>query len=77
VLANVKRTRAFGKRVHSPYDPEAHYGNKGAIERMGYNVHFTKSCEDGEVHLITQVEMTSAVVPNVEASEPILSALEK
>lgn len=76
-LRTGKELAPSGERVHSPYDPEAHYGNKGAVEWMGYKVHFTESCEENEVHLITQVETTSAVVPDVEVGEPILSALEE
>lgn len=30
-----------GERVNSPYDVEAHYGNKGSVEWVGYKVHFT------------------------------------
>lgn len=76
-LRTGKELAPSGERIHSPYDPEAHYGNKGAVEWMGYKVHFTETCDADQVHLITQVETSSAVVPDVAAGEPILSALEE
>lgn len=76
-LRTGKELAPSGKRLNSPYDPEAHYGNKGSVEWVGYKVHFTETCDDDQVHLITQVETTSAVVPDVETGEAILSALEE
>lgn len=76
-LRTGKELAPSGERVNSPYDVEAHYGNKGSVEWVGYKVHFTETCDLDQVHLITQVETSSAVVPDVAAGEPILSALEE
>lgn len=64
-----------GVRFDSPYDPEAHYGNKRTTTWSGYKVHITETCKDNEVHLITHVETTSAVVPDVEMTETIHDSL--
>ena len=47
-----------GRRIDSPYDPEATFGNKRSTTWTGYKVHLTETCEDDEVHLITNVETT-------------------
>ena len=49
-----------GRRIDSPYDPEATFGNKRSTTWTGYKVHLTETCEDDEVHLITNVETTPA-----------------
>lgn len=64
-----------GMRSDSPYDPEAHYGNKRSITWTGYKVHVTETCDDDEVHLITHVETTLAGVTDSELSAPIHQAL--
>jgi transposase len=62
-------------RSDSPYDPEAHYGNKRSQTWTGYKVHVTETCEDDEVHLITHVETTLAGVTVSSLSAPIQEAL--
>jgi transposase len=62
-------------RSDSPYDPEAHYGNKRSQTWTGYKVHVTETCDDNEVHLITHVETTLAGVTDSELSTPIHEAL--
>jgi transposase len=47
-----------GQRIDSPYDPEASFGHKRSTTWTGYKVHLTETCEDDEVHLITNVETT-------------------
>jgi transposase len=47
-----------------PYDPEARYCTKRGVEWVGYNVHPTETCDDGQPHLITQVLTTPATVPD-------------
>ncbi len=64
-------------RFDSPYDPEAHYGNKRSITWTGYKVHLTETCEDNEIHLITHVETTPAGITDSELSAPIHDALAK
>ena len=65
-----------GQRIDSPYDPEATFGNKRSTTWTGYKVHLTETCEDNEVHLITNVETTPAVTADVDQTAPIHSALE-
>ena len=66
---------AADKRIHSPYDVECRYCKKRATEWVGYKVHLTETCEDDTVHLITNVETTSAVEQDVSATERIHAAL--
>ncbi len=60
-----------GQRIDSPYDPEATFGNKRSTTWTGYKVHLTETCEDDEIHLITNVEATLAVTADVDQTEPI------
>lgn len=63
-----------GRRIDSPYDPEATFGNKRSTTWTGYKVHLTETCDD-EVHLITNVETTPAVAADVDQTAPIHTAL--
>jgi len=62
-------------RQDSPYDPEAHYGNKRTTTWTGYKVHLTETCDEEQMHLITHVETTYAPVPDTEMTAPIHEAL--
>jgi len=62
-------------RADSPYDPEAHYGNKRSHTWTGYKVHVTETCDEEEVHVITHVETTLAGITDSELSAPIQEAL--
>ena len=64
-----------GRRIDSPYDPEATFGNKRSTTWTGYKVHLTETCEDDEVHLITNVETTPAVTSDVDQTAPIHASL--
>ena len=64
-----------GQRIDSPYDPEATFGNKRSTTWTGYKVHLTETCEDEDVHLITNVETTPAVAADVDQTGPIHAAL--
>ena len=64
-----------GRRIDSPYDPEATFGNKRSTTWTGYKVHLTETCEGGEVHLITNVETTPAVTSDVDQTAPIHTSL--
>ncbi len=66
-----------GVRIDSPYDPEAHYGNKRSTVWTGYKVHLTETCDENEIHLITHVETTMAGVTDVAMTEPIHQALKE
>jgi DDE family transposase len=64
-----------GERFDSPYDPEAHDGNKRTTTWTGYKVHLTETCDPSAPHLITHVETTSASMPDVTMTAPIHEAL--
>ncbi len=64
-----------GKRLDSPYDPDAHFGNKRSITWTGYKVHLTETCEADTLHVITHVETTEAAITDVTMTEPIHQAL--
>lgn len=63
------------ERFDSPYDPEAHYGNKRTTTWTGYKVHLTETCDPHAPHLITHVETTSAPTTDVTMTAPIHEAL--
>lgn len=62
-------------RTASPYDGDAHRGQKGMLTWTGYKVHLTETCEDETFHVITHVETTSAPVADVTMTTPIHQAL--
>jgi transposase len=64
-----------GERINTPYDPEAGFGTKGGLSWSGYKVHFTESCDPGQVHLITHVETTKAEVLDHHRTDAIQQAL--
>lgn len=63
------------QRIASPYDVEARYSMKRNMEWMGYKVHFTETCDDENVHLITHVETTESVKQDVDMGGTIHTAL--
>jgi transposase len=50
--------------IASPYDPEARYSTKRGITWVGYKVHLTETCDDGQPHLITGVMTPPATTPD-------------
>lgn len=64
-----------GKRIHTPYDPDARYANKRTTEWVGYKVHLSESCDEDQPHLITNVLTTPATQPDFDAAEPIHQSL--
>lgn len=62
-------------RMDSPYDPEAHFGNKRSLTWTGYKAHLTESCDDDAPHLITHVETTYAGTADVTQTARIHQAL--
>ncbi len=46
--------------ISSPYDPEARWSKKRDTEWVGYKVHVTETCDEEELHLVTNVETTPA-----------------
>jgi transposase len=64
-----------GMRLDSPYDPQAHFGNKRHVTWTGYKVHLTETCDPHALHVITHVETTEAAVADVTRTAPIHQAL--
>jgi transposase len=62
-------------RYESPYDPEAHYSEKGSTRWTGYKVHMTENCDDDAPHVICHVETTIASQPDVSTTESIHESL--
>lgn len=63
--------------LSSPYDLEAHYARKHTTQWIGYKVHLTETCDDELPHLITNVETTTAPVPDGQATPSIHASLKK
>ena len=63
-----------GQRVDSPYDPEAHFGNKRSMTWTGDKVHLTETCDADALHVMTHVETTEAAVADVAMTEPMHQA---
>ena len=61
--------------IASPYDPDARYSQKRGIAWVGYKVHVTETCENGQPHLITQVLTTPATTPDCVMGPAIHRAL--
>jgi transposase len=57
--------------ICSPYDTEARYATKRETHWTGYKVHLTETCDEGEPHLITNVETTPATTNDVELTAVI------
>jgi transposase len=74
-LRTARELPPAGDRFDSPYDPEAHYGNKRTTTWTGYKVHLTETCAPHAPHLITRVETTSASMTDVTLTAPIHEAL--
>ena len=62
--------------INSPYDRQAHYARKSSTSWVGYKVHLTESCDEGQPHLITHVETTAAPVADGAVTPKIHRALE-
>src|SRR5262249_9334176 len=50
--------------IASPYDPEARFSNKRAVEWIGYKVHLTETCDEELPHLLVDVQTTPATTPD-------------
>ena len=57
-LRAAKNIPPAGERIDSPYDPDVRFGNKRSTTWTGYKVHWTETCDDEQVHLITHVMTT-------------------
>jgi transposase len=63
--------------IRSPFDPEARYGKKRHRHWIGYKVHLTETCDEGQPHLITQIETRPAIEQDNEATADIQNQLVK
>ena len=64
------------KLISSPYDTEARYCTKRSTEWVGYKVVLTETCEDDLPHILTNVETTLAVEPDVSLTARVHQSLE-
>ncbi|WP_331748350.1 IS1182 family transposase [Streptomyces chartreusis] len=65
------------KRLASPYDPDARYGVKRGSGWTGFKTHLTETCEPDALHVITNVETTSANVDDAEMTQVVHQRLGK
>jgi transposase len=63
--------------ISSPYDLDAHYSKKNTTSWVGYKVHVSETCEPESVHLITNVETTTATIADGDVTESIHTLLAK
>ncbi|MBF6596580.1 MAG: transposase [Thermaceae bacterium] len=63
--------------IHSPYDEDVRYGIKRSTNWAGYKVHLTETCDPDpdSVHLITQVQTTTATEGDVTQVREIQTEL--
>jgi hypothetical protein len=72
----VKDMPSPAELIASPYDPEARYSTKRAVEWIGYKVHLTETCDPATPHLIVNVETTPATTPDDHLLATIHASLE-
>ncbi len=65
------------KTIHSPYDPEARYGTKRENGWIGYKAHFSETCDENLPRIITNVETTSATIPDYHMAPIVHASLKK
>lgn len=61
--------------IESPHEPEARYSKKRSKSWLGYKLQVTETCESDQVHVITDVEVTSAVANDSHALPQIQARL--
>lgn len=74
-LRAAKNIPPAGQRIDSPYDPDARFGNKRSTTWTGYKVHWTETCDDEQVHLITHVITTQGHQVDLGATAQVHQAL--
>jgi transposase len=72
----VKDMPSPAELIASPYDPEARYSTKRAVEWIGYKVHLTETCDPATPHLIVNVETTPATTPDDQMLANVHASLE-
>jgi len=63
--------------VSSPYDEDVHLAQHRSMHWIGYKVHRTASCDDGQPPLIVHVETTTAPVADGDMTPVIHAALKE
>ncbi len=61
--------------INSPYDPDAHLGNKRSLTWTGYKIHLSETCDEDAPHLITHVETTPSTNKDHEIIENLHASL--
>src|SRR5919201_6758243 len=72
----VKDLPSPAELIASPYDAEARYSTKRAVEWIGYKVHLTETCDPATPHLIVNVETTPATTPDDHMLAAVHASLE-
>jgi transposase len=63
--------------IATPHDVEARYAERRGKNWTGYRLHFSETCDPGYPRLITHVELTPALRPDVAAVDTIHQALKR
>jgi transposase len=61
--------------IETPYDGEARYRHKRGLDWIGYTVHLSETCDEGQVHLITHVKTPPANMAEARCTDAIPRAL--
>ncbi len=64
------------QRLHTPYD-EARFSAKNDTEWVGHKTHLTETCDQGDLHIITQVTTTAATESDMQVLKTVYDQLEK
>ena len=71
----LKELPRAAEQLESPYDLDARYRTKRDTHWLGYMVHYTETCDQTKVSLITQVHTTPATVHDSQCTALIQEAL--
>jgi transposase len=71
----LKELPRAAEQLESPYDLDARYRTKRETHWLGYMVHYTKTCEQKKLSLITHVHTTPATVHDSQCTALIQDAL--
>jgi transposase len=63
--------------IRSPYDPQAHFGQKRDLTWYGYKVHFSETCDPDFPHLITCVQTTDATTTDMQQTQHVHEEMER
>lgn len=74
-LREVKDSASAGELIAPPYAPEAHWSTKRQVQRVGYTVHLTETCDPDAPQPITQVATTPATTRDDRLLPTIHTAL--